>query len=206
MLRKTFLAAIAASLIAVPAVAQMPSGPPGKAEASRVVAGTYKVDANHTQVLWEVDHMGFTPLWGLFGGITGSLTLDPAKPDASKLSVEIPLSGITASPAGFVKHLSSPDFFDVAKFATATFVSTSVKASGNKATITGDLTIKGVTKPVTLDAQFYGAGGNPMSKAPTVGFTATTTIKRSDFGLGMAAPVVSDKTELKIVAAFEKQG
>lgn len=206
MLRKTFLAAVAASLIAVPAVAQAPAGPPGKAEVSRVTAGTYKVDANHTQVLWEVDHMGFTPLWGLFGETSGSLTLDPAKPNDAKVTIDIPLTGLTVSSAGFGKHLRTADLFDAEKFPTAKFVSTSVKAAGSKATITGDLTVKGVTKPVTLDAQFYGAGANPMSKAQTVGFTATAKIKRSDFGLGMAVPVVSDEVNLKIVAAFEKQG
>lgn len=206
MLRKVFIAAVAASLIAVPAVAQAPAGLPGKAEASRVAAGTYKVDANHTQVLWEVDHMGFTPLWGLFGETSGSLTLDPAKPNAAQVTIEIPLTGLTVSSVGFGKHLRTADLFDAEKFPTAKFVSTSVKASGDKAVITGDLTVKGVTKPVTLDARFYGAGANPMSKAQTVGFTATAKIKRSDFNLGLAVPVVSDEVDLKIVAAFEKQG
>lgn len=207
MLRKTLLAAaIAASLVGAPAVAQAPAGPPGKAEASRVAAGTYKLDSHHTQVLWEVDHMGFTPLWGLFGEASGSLTLDPAKPDAAKVTIDFPLTGLTVSSAAFGKHLRTAEFFDAEKFPTAKFVSTSVKADGAKATITGDLTIKGVTKPVTLEAQFYGAGANPMSKAQTVGFTAKATIKRSDFGLGYAAPVVSDEVDLKIVAAFEKQG
>ena len=96
------------------------------------------------------------------------------------------------------------DFFDVAKFPTAKFVSTSVKAEGTGATITGNLTIKGITKPVTLDAEFYGAGTNPMNKQENVGFVATGSIKRSDFGLGYAVPVVGDAVELKIIAGFQK--
>ena len=96
--------------------------------------------------------------------------------------------------------------FDAAKFPTASFVSTSVKPDGaTGADITGNLTIKGVTKPVTLDAEFYGAGVQPMSKKENVGFIATTTIKRSEFGMGYAVPMVSDAIELKIIAGFEKQ-
>jgi len=104
----------------------------------------------------------------------------------------------------FNDHLMSPDFFDAAKFPTATFKSKSVAVDGTSADIVGDLTIKGVTKEVTLDASLVGVGANPMSKKETVGFSATTTIKRSDFGLGYAVPVVGDVVELKIVAAFEK--
>ena len=105
----------------------------------------------------------------------------------------------------FATHLASADFFEVEKYPAGRFVSTSVVVDGTKAKITGDLTLKGVTKPVVLDAQLMGAGANPMSKAQTVGFTATSTIKRSDFNLGYAAPVVSDEVKLKITAAFERE-
>jgi polyisoprenoid-binding protein YceI len=205
-MKKIILAAAAASLVAFTAAAQAPAGKPGAAEVSRVAAGTYKVDPAHTMVVWEVDHLGLSPLYGLFGEATGTLTLDPANPGAAKVDVTLPLSGLKVTSPGFDKHLRTPDFFDEAKFPNARFVSTSVKATGSKATITGDLTVHGVTKPVTLDATFFGAGDNPMSKAKTVGFTATAKIKRSDFGLGMAAPFVSDEVDLKITAAFEKQG
>ncbi|MBU0774876.1 MAG: YceI family protein, partial [Alphaproteobacteria bacterium] len=99
------------------------------------------------------------------------------------------------------------DFFDAAKFPTATFVSTSVKPDGaTGADITGNLTIKGVTKPVTLDAELYGAGKAPAMAGgkENVGFVATTTIKRSDFGMAYGVPMVGDAIELKIVAAFQK--
>ena len=84
-------------------------------------------------------------------------------------------------------------------------MSTGVKADGTGATITGNLTIKGVTKPVTLDAEFYGAGVQPMNKKENIGFVATSSIKRSDFNMGYGVPMVGDRIELKIIAAFEKQ-
>ena len=201
-MKSQLLAAVAAIVLASPVLAQAPAMP-GQPEAARVAAGSYKVDTNHTQVVWSVDHMGFSTLYGKVGEMTGTLTLDPANLSAASLSIDIPLSGLTVTSEGFGQHLASADFFEVEKFPTAKFVSTSVVANGNEAKITGDLTLHGVTKPVVLDAKLMGAGVNPMNKAQTVGFTATSTLKRSDFGLGYAAPVVSDEVELKITAAFE---
>ena len=202
-MKSQLLAAVAAIVLASPVLAQAPAMP-GQPEAARVAAGSYKVDTNHTQVVWSVDHMGFSTLYGMVGEMTGTLTLDPANLSAASLSIDIPLSGLTVTSEGFGQHLASADFFEVEKFPTAKFVSTSVVANGNEAKITGDLTLHGVTKPVVLDAKLMGAGVNPMNKAQTVGFTATSTLKRSDFGLGYAAPVVSDEVELKITAAFEQ--
>jgi len=189
----------------VPALAQAPTTRPGAPEASRVKAGTYTVDSGHTQVLFTVDHLGFSTYWGIFGGATGTLTLDPAKPTAATVSIEIPLSGVVTTSDRLNTHLKAPDFFDAAKFPTATFKSTAVAVSGTSAKISGNLTIKGVTKPVVLDAKFHGAGASPMSKAETIGFDATTTVKRSDFGVSYGLPMVSDEVPLKITVAFEKK-
>lgn len=191
------------AFITLPVIAQAPAIP-GTKDASRVTAGNYVVDGNHTQVVWKVDHLGFTPLYGTFGAPTGTLSLDPAKPEAAKVSVTFPMSGMAIAPASFLKHLSSADFFETEKFDSAKFESTSVAVTGETAKISGNLTIKGITKPVVLDAKFYGAGNNPRGGKLNIGFTATAKIKRSDFGLGMAVPIVSDETDLKIVAAFEK--
>jgi polyisoprenoid-binding protein YceI len=194
--------ALSLAAMAVPAfvTAQMPGAP----DAARVTAGTYKVDPNHTQVVWSVNHLGFSTLYGAFGAKDGSLTIDPKNLAAAKVSISFAVAEMAVTSAKFATHLQSADFFDAAKFPTATFVSTGVQASGTTAKIMGNLTIHGVTKPVTLDAKLMGAGTNPMSKAVTTGFTATATIKRSEFGLGMAAPVVSDDVMLHITAAFEK--
>lgn len=210
-------ALIAAALLAAPMAAQAQDhsahaaapaaapAKPGAPDASRVTGGTYDVDPHHTQVVWSVDHLGISTLYGMFGEMTGALTLDPKAPQNAKLNITIPVSGLTVTSAAFAKHLSTPDFFDAAKYPTATFVSTGVKANGTKATITGDLTLHGVTKPVTIEASFQGAGPNPMSKVENIGFSGMATIKRSEFGLGMAAPMVSDEVKLKIVAAFVKK-
>lgn len=194
----------AALAVAVPAIAQAPM--PGAPVAARVTAGSYKVDANHTQVVWTVNHLGFSPLSGAFGASGGTLEIDPARPSAAKVTVTFNVADMSTTAAAFTRHLSSADFFEVAKFPAATFTSTSVQPSGDGAKITGNLTIKGVTKAVTLDAKLFGAGESPMNKKLQVGFSATTRIKRSDFGLGYALPMVGDDVDLRIAAAFERVG
>lgn len=213
-MQKTLIFALA---LAVPAVAQRataPSSPPGSADPARVVAGTYAVDPGHTLVKWTVDHMGFNPYFGLFGDVTGTLTLDPKNLSAAKVDVTIPVSKVTTASAGLTAHLlkaapagGKPDFFGAAP-ADARFVSTRVVPNGTSAQITGNLTLNGVTRPVTLDARFYGAGKAPemMGGKDNIGFTARTSINRSEFGIGYGVPMVSDKVDLEITAAFDRQG
>jgi polyisoprenoid-binding protein YceI len=203
---------LALAAAAAPMVAQMPESP-GKADKSRVVAGTYSADAGHSLVAWSVNHFGFNDYFGLFGDVTGSLEIDPANPSAAKVSVKIPVSKVLTANAGLNAHLLKPaaegkpaDFFGAAP-ADATFLSTSVApgADGMSATITGDLTLNGVTKPVTIAATFSGAGINPFNKASTIGFHGTASIKRSDFNVKYGLPFVSDDVKLDITAAFEKK-
>ena len=196
-----FAAALAGG---IPAIAQVAA--PGAPDPGRVAAGKYKVDPAHTQVVWTVDHLGISPLSGAFGASEGTLDIDPAKPSAAKVSVTFNIAEMSTTSPAFTKHLMSPDFFDAGKFPTATFTSTALQASGSSAKITGNLTIKGITKPVTLDAKFFGAGTNPKSKKLNVGFSGTATIKRSDFGLGYAVPMVGDQLDLRITGAFERVG
>lgn len=202
-----------ATAAATPIVAQQ-AQMPGSKNIAAITGGTYTVDSNHTLVNWEVNHFGITPLWGLFGEVTGTLQLDPKNPGASKVDVTIPVSKLVTGAAGFTAHLlragkdgGKPDFFGAAP-ADAKFVSTSVVIDddGDEAKVTGNLTLNGVTRPVTLDVDFYGAGKMPapMGGKENVGFEAEAKIKRSDFGLGMAVPMVSDEVELKIAAAFQK--
>lgn len=192
-------------LVAAPLAAQ-PAGIPGSADPSRVVAGSYKVDPAHTQVRWKVNHLGFSHFDGFFADPTGTLAIDPRRPETAKLSITIPMDRVVSTSAALDKHLRTADFFDAAKFPTATFVSTRVQPQGQRARISGNLTMRGVTKPVVLDARFVGAGNNPMgNKALNIGFEATTRFNRSDFGIAYAAPAVSDTVELQINAAFEKQ-
>jgi polyisoprenoid-binding protein YceI len=182
---------------------------PGKPDPAAITGGTYTADAGHTLVKWEVDHLGFTPYFGIFGDITGTLVLDPKNPGAAKVEVTIPVAKVTTASAGLTSHMLKPaeagkpaDFFGAAP-ADAKFVSTNVAVSGQNATITGNLTLNGVTKPVTLAAKFYGAGKG-MGGKENVGFTATGAIKRSEFNVGYIIPMVSDEVKLEIVAAFVK--
>ena len=194
-----FAAPLLAEEIAAPAL-------PGDADATRVTAGTYEVDGRHTQVNWQVNHFGFNDYFGLFGDVTGTLDIDPANLGAAKVDVTIPIASVATSSAGLTTHLQTPDFFDVAKFSTARFVSTSVFVDGQRATIDGDLTMLGVTKPVELETRFEGAGANPMNKKATIGFHASTTIKRSEWGMTKYVPMVGDEVKLRISIAFEKKG
>lgn len=182
---------------------------PGKPDPAAITGGNYTVDPGHTIVKWEVDHLGFTPYFGLFGDVTGTLQLDPKNPAAAKVDVTIPVSKVTTASAGLTAHLlragaegKAADFFGASP-ADARFVSTQVVVDGQQATITGNFTLNGVTKPVTLAAKFYGAGMG-MGNKENIGFTATGAIKRSEFNVKGALPVVSDEVKLEIVAAFVK--
>jgi polyisoprenoid-binding protein YceI len=221
--RKQLTLALAAATLApitifgaAPLAAQMANmTKPGARDASRITGGTYKADPNHSMVGWRVDHLGLTPYFGMFGDVAGTLELDPKNPAAAKLDVTIPVAKITTASAGLTEHLLSaaktagakPDFFGPAP-ADAHFVSTAVvpDAAAGKAKVTGNLTLNGVTKPVTLDVSFYGAAQLPkeMGGGEGVGFEATGTILRSEFGLGMGVPLVSDEVQLDIVAGFGK--
>ena len=164
-----------------------------------VASGTYKLDPTHTDVLAQWNHMGFSNPTAHFGTVDGTLVYNADDVTQSSVEVTLPLSGLNSFTAKFDEHLRSADFFEAAKFPVATFKSTKVEAAGtNKLTVTGELTIKDQTKPVVLDVTVNGAGEHPMMKVPAVGFDATTTIKRTDFGVGAYAPNVSDEVTLRI--------
>ena len=160
---------------------------------------TYKIDPNHTNVLASWNHFGFSNPSINFGAADGSIVYDADKVSASSVQVTLPLSGVSALAADFFDHLSSADWFDAAQFPAATFKSTKVEAAGEgKLKVSGDLTVKGVTKPVVLDVTLNKAGEQPMAKRAAIGFDATTTVKRSDFGLGKYVPNISDEVMLRI--------
>ena len=196
--------AIAVALgTAMPAIAQSPL--PGAQNLSRVKAGSYQVDPYHTMVVWTVNHMGVTPLSGAIAASGGPLVIDSADPSAAKVEVIFNIADMTTTVPDFTKHLLSGEILQADKNPTASFTSTSVEADGMNAKITGDLTIRGVTKRVTLNAEFFGAGINPMVNTLDVGFSATGQINRSDFGLGYGVPAVTpDAVDLQISAAFTK--
>jgi polyisoprenoid-binding protein YceI len=167
--------------------------------------GSYKVESYHTQVGFSISHFGFTNYSGLFSGATGSLQLDPAQLGTSKLDISIPVDSVTTTVSKLTDELKGDQWFDTAKFPKATFVSTQVVPTAEGATVTGNFTLHGITKPVVLHVRFIGAGVNPIDKAYTVGFEATGTIKRSDFGVKTYLPAVGDEVQLSIAGAFEQQ-
>ncbi|KLJ02589.1 polyisoprenoid-binding protein [Luteimonas sp. FCS-9] len=169
------------------------------AEAIAGVSGTYVLDPNHTDVVAQWSHFGFSNPVAHFGQVDGRIVYDADNVSASSVEVTLPLAGLNSHVGKFDEHLRSADFFDAAKFPNATFKSTSVESAGtNKLKVTGDLTIKDVTKPVVLDVTVNKFGEQPMVKRAAAGFDAVAQIKRSDFGVGAYAPNVSDEVELRI--------
>ncbi len=171
-----------------------------------VPGGTYAVEPTHTRVEFTVSHLGFTDWWGDFTHASGRLQLDPAHPQASRVEIEIPVDSVSTTNATLDGELKGGDWFDAARFPTMRFVSTRITRTGpNRALIAGNLTMHGVTRPVTLAATFNGAGTNPLDKSYTIGFNATTTIRRSEFGVAKYVPLVGDSAAIRISAAFVRK-
>ncbi|MFT9423631.1 MAG: YceI family protein [Acetobacter syzygii] len=174
--------------------------------AAQIKSGAYAVEPGHTQVGFSVLHFGFTNYFGAFSNASGTLAFNAQTPASSKLTVNIPVSSVQTTSSQLTDELKGAQWFDATKFPVATFVSTSVKITDpNNATVQGNLTLHGVTKPETLQVHFVGAGVNPMDKKYTIGFDATGTLKRSDFGIKTYVPYISDEVTLRIAGAFEKQ-
>lgn len=174
------------------------------ASASFAAAEKYILDPAHTYVFWQVNHFGFSHPSGKWMA-DGTLTIDQEKPEEGKLDVTIKVANIVTGIPKFDSHLKSADFFDVAKYPTATFKSTKITVTGkDTAEVTGDLTLHGVTKPVTLDVKLNKLDNSPITQKMTAGFSATTTIKRSDFGLDKFAPGVSDDAMVAIESEASK--
>jgi len=166
--------------------------------APAMAADTYKLDPAHTAVVWHINHFGFSNPSGKFMNADGTVTLDEKNPAASSVNVTIPIATIDSGIAKLDEHLKTKDFFDVATFPTATFASDKVEITGkDTAIVHGTLTLHGVSKPVDLTVKLNKIGENMMKK-PTAGFTATATIKRSDFGMTTYLPALGDEIKLDI--------
>lgn len=161
-------------------------------------AESYKLDASHTAVTFHINHFGFSNPSGKFMNVDGMLDLDEKNPAASKVSVTIPIGMMDTGVSKLDEHLKTDQFFDVAKFPNATFASTKVTVTGkDTADVVGDLTLHGVTKPVTLKVKLNKLGEN-MMKVKTAGFSATASLKRTDFGMNTYVPMLGDDVTLDI--------
>lgn len=172
-------------------------------------ADKFLLDPAHASVLFGVSHLGFSKTFGRFNTVEGAFTLDADAPEKSSVAVTIDAASLDTNHEKRDEHLRGKDFFDVAQFPALTYKSTSVKLTGEKtATVTGDLTMHGVTKSVPLDVTLVNVGPNPMDPAKTkivAGFSARGTLKRSEFGMGYAAPVLGDDVEIIIEVDAIKQ-
>lgn len=172
---------------------------------SEVRAGAYDLDTGHGKITWSVDHMGFSTYYGQFVDVQAQLTLDPANPANSSLTATIPLTEVDSNSDGLDRHLQTADFFDTANHPTATFVSRSITLDAddaNEATVVGDLTLRGVTRPVTMEVEFNQAGPS-MGNTYKAGFDGEATIKRSEFGITYGVPMgLGDDVKLHIEGEF----
>ena len=196
-LRSTVSLAIAAAGLVLSAVSfAAPAAAP---------AGNYKIDPAHSGAFFEVGHMGgISRFMGRFRDISGELVVDA--PEKSKINVAVKTDSVDSNFEALDKHLKSPDFFNAVQFPTLSFVSTGVKLDGNgEGTVSGNLTLHGVTKPVTLKLKHIGAGKG-MKGEQRVGYVATGTIKRTDFGMNYAVPAAAtDEVDLRINIEAIKQ-
>ena len=170
-------------------------------------AGSYALEPAHSQLLFSIAHLGLTEYYGRFDRLSGVLNFNPKSPEKSGVAVTIDTSSVD-TPSGGINDELKGTVFGIRAFPTATFKSTSLTRTGpDTGRIDGNLTIKGVTKPVTLDVSFSGGEEDPLNGDYALGFKASATIKRTDFGLtGMEwEPLVGDEVHLIIEAMFERR-
>ena len=166
---------------------------------------TYVVDGNHTFPRFSYNHLGYSIQMSRFDKATGTVTLDKAAKTAA-VDIVIDTKSVNTGSATFNEHIQGEDFLDTTKYSTATFKSTKVNFDGDKpASIEGNLTLKGVTKPVTLTVTNFKAAPHPMLKKDAIGANATTKVKRTDFNMGKNVPYVGDEVTIDIAIEAVKQ-
>ncbi len=210
MARPFVYAALAAALLSASAASAAPGV--SSTKPADLPAGHYVLDKTHAAVNAKIKHMGFSNYTLRFTKVDAEFTYDPKAPEAAKINVTIdPASIDTATGADafglkFNKELAGDGWLEAAKYPTITFVSTKVDVgNGVNGKVTGDLTFHGVTKPTVLDVTFNGVGSGFAPLSVKTGFSASTTIKRSDFGVSKYVPLVGDDVTLNIEVEFDKK-
>jgi polyisoprenoid-binding protein YceI len=172
---------------------------------SDVPSGQYGLDSDHGYITFSYSHLGFSNPHVAFKSFTVDLNLDNENPENSTVNVTIDATSLDSRVDVFNGHLNGPNFFDTANHPTITFTSTAIEMTGEDTmNVQGDLTIKGVSKPVTLMAKINQAGNHPMRKTPWIGVEAETKISRSDWGLTRAVPNVGDEVTIWISVELPK--
>ncbi len=171
-----------------------------------LAADRYAFDKTHSQILFFVNHLGFSNSQGEFHDYEGNFEFDPSNWGNSSVEVGIRTASIDMDDYAWDKHLRAKDFFDVKKFPEMRYRSNRVEKTGAKTgKIYGELTLLGITRPVVLDLTLNKVGLHPMKQTPHAGFSATARLKRSDFGMKYAVPMVSDEVELRIEVEGPRQ-
>ncbi len=159
----------------------------------------YTLDPSHSQIVFTYEHLGFSTTTGMFSGFEGTINFDEEDPAASSVEVAFPTDSLITGWDARTEHFLTGDFFDAETNPEISFKSTSITVEGeDEGVITGDLTINGITKEISIEAELTQKADHPMENKPWIGFKGETTVLRSDFDMGMFAPYVSDEVEIEI--------
>jgi len=209
-LSKIAFGAVAVALLTAPAALAAPGV--SSTKPADLPAGRYVLDKTHASVVGKIKHMGFSNYQFRFTKVDAEFTYDPKAPQDARIMVTIDPASIDTSTGAdafglkFNKELAGDGWLEANKYPTATFVSTKVEpGAGQVGKVYGDLTLHGVTKPVVLDVTFNGVGSGFMPGSVKTGFSASTTIKRSEFGVSKYVPLVGDEVALSIEVEFDKK-
>jgi polyisoprenoid-binding protein YceI len=160
---------------------------------------TYRVDTSHSSVVFSVKRMDVVNVYGRFNGLQGTLVVDSENPARSSVELELRSEAVDTDNERRDNHLRSPDFFNAAQFPVIRFKSTGVRALGeNRYEVTGDLTLHGVTRSITAEAEMTGSGQDPRRGSSLIGFETTFTLKRSDFGMNFMMGPLGDDVRITI--------
>ncbi|WP_372783791.1 YceI family protein [Phenylobacterium sp.] len=200
MTRTIAVALVVSAVLCGPALAN-----PSIQDPAKVPAGTYVLDKRHASLTAKIVHMGFSHYTLRLNGLDGGFTYDPANWQATKVTFTVDPKSVDTNDPSFNKQIAG--YFDADKYPTISFVSTSLQGQDGKGTMTGDLTFHGVTKPVTLDVTFAGAGHGVTPLGTRLGFSGTTQIKRSDFGVNnvFLNQFTADEVDVIFEGEFEKK-
>ncbi|MEH6630708.1 MAG: YceI family protein [Halopseudomonas aestusnigri] len=204
LLYKKLIAPLVMSLLLVACGSLIPSGHQ-QVEVSQWQGGAYKLDPDHASLHFSINHLGFSNYIGRFNTLEASLDFEPDKPEDAHLSATVQIDSLDVNNPEFAKELKSSSWFNVTEFPVGYLESTKIiPTGGNQAKLMGNLTLKGITRPVIFDVSFNGGANNFLTGKYTLGFAAKGTIKRSEFGISSLVPAIGDEVELQISAEFLK--
>jgi len=204
MIKKTLIPLLLAPMFIVGCTSLVKPDVVASSEALR--GGSFALDESHAALTFKIDHLGFSNYVGRFEAFSASLDLDEATPEAAQLDVIIEMTSLDVANDAFANTLMT-DWFDTEQFPTARFIATDVTVTGEAmGTITGNLTLHGVTRPVVLDLQFNGGARDLIrGNAYIVGFSATGRIDRSEFGISNLSGIIANEVAISIEAEFIRQ-